>query len=129
MAFLLSGIFGPTPEYEIDNRNQVPPNDSADFVDLLESLVDAKVNRKGIVEVLKDGPCFYRAELQAIRRAQRSVNLEAYIYQKGAIGREYLEALTERARAGTQVNILLDAFGSGGLAVLSFDLCSKLAER
>ena len=113
-AFLLSGLFGPTPEYEIGNRNQVPLNDSADFVDLLESLVDAKVNRKGIVEVLKDGPCFYRAELQAIRRAQRSVNLEAYIYQKGAIGREYLEALTERARAGIHVNILLDAFGSGG---------------
>ncbi|HYK35067.1 phospholipase D-like domain-containing protein [Alloacidobacterium sp.] len=113
-AFLLSGVFGPTPEYEINNKNQLSPNSSAEFLGLLESLVDARANRKGMVEVLKDGPSFYGAELNAICHAQRSVNLEAYIFQKSTIGREYLEAVTERAKAGIHVNILLDAFGSGG---------------
>jgi hypothetical protein len=50
-AFLLSGIFGPTPQYEISNKHQLPSNNSTEFLDLLESLVDAKVNRNGIVEV------------------------------------------------------------------------------
>lgn len=127
-AFLLSGIFGPIPAYEVSNKNQLPSNDSAEFLELLESLVDARVNQKGIVEVLNDGPSFYPAELNAIRRAERSVNLEAYIFQKSTIGREYLEAITERARAGIQVNILLDAFGSGGTS-RAFVHCSNLAER
>jgi cardiolipin synthase A/B len=93
---------------------QVPPNDSPEFLKLLESLVDAKVNQRGTVKVLKNGPCFYGAELEAIRNAERSVNLEAYIFQKGSIGRKYLEAIAERARSGVQVNLLLDAFGSAG---------------
>lgn len=113
-AFVLSGIFGPIPEYEITNRDQLPPNDSSDFLNLLESLTDAKANRTGTLEVLKDGSCFYTAELETIRGASRSVNLEAYIFQKSAIGRQFLEVMTERARSGVQVNIVLDAFGSAG---------------
>src|SRR5258708_6690200 len=111
-AFLLSGIFGPTPKYEIANRDQLPSNDSPEFLALVESMVDAKVNRTGTLEVLKNGPAFYTAELDAIRNARRSVNLEAYIFQKSAIGSQYLEAMAERARSGVPVNVVLDAFGS-----------------
>ncbi len=114
-AFLLSGIFGPTPKYEIANRDQLPANDSPRFQVLVESMVDAKVNRAGTLEVLKNGPAFYTAELEAIRNARRSVNLEAYIFQKSAIGSQYLEAMAERARSGVAVNVVLDAFGSAGV--------------
>ena len=114
-AFLLSGIFGPTPKYEIANREQLPSNDSPNFLVLLESMVDAKVNRTGSLEVLKNGPAFYGAELEAIRDARHSVNLEAYIFQKSAIGSQYLEAMAERARSGVAVNVVLDAFGSAGV--------------
>jgi cardiolipin synthase len=113
-AFILSGIFGPIPNYEITNRDQLPRNDSSDFLNLIESLADAKINRTGDLDVLKNGPSFYAAELEAIRNARRSVNLEAYIFQKSEIGRQFLEAMTERARSGVQVNIVLDAFGSAG---------------
>ena len=65
-AFLLSGLFGPMPEYQINDRDQLPSSDSPEFLNLLESLVDAKVNDRGTVKVLKDGPCFYSAELEAI---------------------------------------------------------------
>src|ERR1700749_2619412 len=77
---------------------------------------DAKVNRTGALEVLKNGPAFYNAELDAIRNARRSVNLEAYIFQKSAIGTQYLEAMAERARSGVAVNVVLDAFGSAGVS-------------
>jgi cardiolipin synthase len=114
-AFLLSGIFGPTPKYDIVNRDQLPANDSPQFLVLVESMVDAKVNRTGSLEVLKNGPAFYTAELDAIRNARRSINLEAYIFQKSAIGTQYLAAMAERARSGVAVNVVLDAFGSAGV--------------
>ena len=43
---------------------------------------------------------FYSAELEAIRSAQKSVNLEAYIFQKGEVARRFVDAFAERARAG-----------------------------
>jgi cardiolipin synthase A/B len=115
VAFLLSGIFGPSPKYEIVNREQLPANDSPEFLLLLESMADAKVNRTGTLEVLKNGPDFYGAELEAIRNARSSVNLEAYIFQKSEIGKQYLEAMTGCARRGVAVNVVLDAFGSAGV--------------
>jgi len=113
-AAVLAGMFGPSPRYEIAKPEELPPNESEEFLALVESLSDAKINRRGSYEVLTNGPNFYPAELEAIRSATRSVNLEAYIFQKSKIGRMYLEALTERARAGVKVNIVLDAFGSAG---------------
>ena len=40
------------------------------------------------------------------------MNLEAYIFQKGVVTRRFVEALTERAKAGVKVNLVLDAIGS-----------------
>jgi len=116
VAYTLAGIFGPSPNYEIAARDQLPPNDSDKFLFLLESLVDAPINRTGRFEVLTNGPCFYPTELDAIRSARHSVNLEAYIFQRSEIGKLYLDALTERARAGVCVNVVLDAFGSASVS-------------
>lgn len=114
-AYTLAGIFGPSPNYDLVGRDQLPSNDSDAFLSLLESLVDAVVNRTGRFDVLTNGPAFYPAELDAIRSAKHSVNLEAYIFQHSEIGKLYLDALTERARAGVPVNVVLDAFGSAGV--------------
>jgi len=111
---LIGGLIGPMPKYELTDRNDLPPNDSERFLQVLEALSDAQVNRTGTLEVLTNGPSFYPAELDAIRNASQSVNIEAYIFQRGKIADQYLAALTERARAGVRVNLVLDAFGSAG---------------
>jgi len=113
-ALLLAGVFAPMPRYRIAGAHELPDIDSHAFLLLLESLVDAKVNRTGNLEVLANGPSFYPAELDAIRAAKRSVNLEAYIFQKGEISSQYIQAMAERAREGVQVNVVIDAFGSLG---------------
>jgi cardiolipin synthase len=113
-AYMLAGIFGPSPDYKLSSRDQLPGNGSDAFLNLIESLVDAPISRTGRFEVLSNGPTFYPAELEAIRSAQHSVNLEAYIFQRSEIGKLYLETLTERARAGICVNVVLDSFGSAG---------------
>ncbi len=115
-AYMLAGIFGPSPDYKIESGNELPANNSDSFLNLIESLVDAPVSRTGTFKVLANGPTFYPAELEAIRSARRSVNLEAYIFQRSEIGKLYLDALTDRARAGVRVNVVLDAFGSAGVS-------------
>lgn len=111
---ILGGLVGPVPRYKLTDKDELPENDSNRFLEIVEALTDAQLNRTGELEVLTNGPAFYPAELEAIRSAKQSVNLEAYIFQKGDIARQYLEAMTDRARAGVQVNVILDAFGSMG---------------
>lgn len=105
------GLFDPGLRYKISapTSEQI---DSEEFLFQLEALTDSKVNRAFAFEVLTNGPCFYEAELAAIAAARRSVNLEAYIFQKSEVGQRYVDALTERALAGVKVNIVLDALGS-----------------
>ena len=50
--------------------------------------------------------------LAAIRSAKKSINFETYIYWSGDIGREFAQALAERARQGVKVHVLLDWVGS-----------------
>lgn len=119
-AYMLAGIFGPSPNYDIVCRDELPANDSDKFLALAESLVDTPINRTGRFEVFTNGNNFYPAELDAIRNARRSVNLEAYIFQRSEIGHLYLDALAERARAGIRVNVVLDSFGSAGITRRSF---------
>jgi cardiolipin synthase len=111
---VLGGILGPTPSYKMTNARELPRNDSGRFLEVVSSLTDSKLNQTGKIEVLTNGNAFYPAELEAIRNAKHSVNLEAYIFQKGEIARQYVEALAERARAGVAVKVNLDAFGSAG---------------
>jgi len=111
-AYLLGGLIGSSPEYRIHGAQEMPANDSPEFINVLESLADAKANRTGDFEVFTNGPNFYPAALEAIRGAKRSVCLEAYIFHSSEIGRMYVDALAERARAGVEINVTLDAFGS-----------------
>ncbi len=108
---LLMALFAPVMRYQIDCF-EAPAIDSDKFLETLEALTDAQVNHHNHVTVLANGEKFYEAELQAIRGAVRSINLEAYIFKRGEISRRFLAALAERARAGVKVNLVLDAIGS-----------------
>ena len=50
----------------------------------------------------------------AIRHAQRHIHLATYILNDDTVGKRLLDLLVERARAGVQVRVLYDAFGSAG---------------
>ena len=123
---IVGGLAAPTLRYNICSTAPLQ-NESGQFLCVLEALTDAKANQNSSFEVLTNGDLFYEAELAAIGAAQKSVHLEAYIFDRGEIGRRYMEALTERARAGIQVKIVCDAFGSLGVNDRYFDdlICAK----
>ncbi|HKT52639.1 MAG TPA: cardiolipin synthase [Candidatus Angelobacter sp.] len=108
---LLMALFAPVMRYQLE-RFEAPPIDSEKFLKTLEALTDAQVNHHSKLKVFTNGEEFYKEELQAIRGATRSINLEAYIFQRGKLAQDFLAALAERARAGVKVNLVLDGLGS-----------------
>ena len=65
------------------------------------------------VRLLVDGAAKYQALLADIAAATKHVHLEYYIYEPDRTGTALRDALAERARAGVQVRLLVDAIGSG----------------
>jgi cardiolipin synthase len=61
---------------------------------------------------LVNGDRIFPAMLEAIRGAKKSITFETFIYWSGAIGKEFADALSDRARAGVKVHVLLDWLGS-----------------
>ncbi len=64
------------------------------------------------VKDLENGDEIFPAMLEAIRGARTNINFETYIYWSGEIGKQFADALAERARAGVKVNMLVDWAGS-----------------
>jgi len=63
-------------------------------------------------EALYNGDQIFPPMLQAIRSAKQSITFETYIYWSGDIGKAFADALSNRARAGVKVHVLLDWVGS-----------------
>jgi len=67
------------------------------------------------VTALQNGDEIFPSMLEAIRGAQQSITFETYIYWSGTVGQWFADALSERARAGVKVHVLLDWVGAGKL--------------
>jgi|HubBroStandDraft_1064217.scaffolds.fasta_scaffold01227_7 cardiolipin synthase A/B len=103
-------LFEPSVAYRIVCPTTAPRD--AAFAEHLATLCGAVRRRVDSIEVFSRGESFYEAELVAIRAATRSVHLEAYIFHTGRAADRFVQALTERARAGVKVRLTLDAFGN-----------------
>jgi cardiolipin synthase A/B len=64
------------------------------------------------VTALHNGDEIFPAMLEAIRGATVSITFETYVYWSGDIGKEFADALSERARAGVPVHVILDWAGT-----------------
>jgi cardiolipin synthase len=118
-GMLFLALFAPGLPYRI---SKAPAEDlhSPHFIQTLEALTQSPERDAGKTEVFTNGENFYAAQLAAIRQAKKSINLEAYIVAKGEITKQLADALAERARAGVQVNLLVDAIGAMTLSKDSF---------
>ncbi|BFG73347.1 phospholipase D-like domain-containing protein [Paraburkholderia terrae] len=63
-------------------------------------------------EVLLNGDEIFPSMLEGIASAQKTITFETFIYWSGAIGEQIAGALSEKARAGVAVHVLLDWVGS-----------------
>lgn len=66
------------------------------------------------VTLLYDGPQTMAAMTAAISAAKDHINLETYIFDQDEVGIRFAQLLIARQRAGVQVNIIYDSFGTIG---------------
>ena len=64
------------------------------------------------IKLYTEGDCLFEDMLAAIGQAQKQVWMETYIFADDEVGHSFAQALSERARAGVQVRLLVDALGS-----------------
>jgi cardiolipin synthase len=88
------------------------PVDSPQFRREIGNLLGPGIVEGNAVADFQNGAEIFPAMLEAIRSAQSSVDMETYIYWSGRVAREFVAALTERARAGVRVHVIADAVGS-----------------
>jgi len=86
------------------------------FLQTMHALTGAPLSSDNRVELLKNGVRIFPSMLAAIKAARKTINLEFYIYWDGDVGRTFAETLAERARAGVQVKVILDAVGSATMS-------------
>ena len=98
-----------SPTYGLDSAT---PLRSDEFLATMTGATGVSFIEGNRIALLNNGDEFYPAMLEAIRQARRSITVEAYIYWAGNIGQQFADAIAERARAGVEVKILLDAVGS-----------------
>ena len=97
------------PRYGLDHAFSVSDEE---FLPTMAGATGAALVKGSRIQVLNNGDEFYPAMLEAIQSAEVSINIEAYIYWDGAVGKRFANALASRAKSGVVVKILLDAVGS-----------------
>ncbi len=107
--FLIVTLFAPHIPYTLHTRLDCA---SAHFIHSLSNVLLSSVHHDSRFEVLTNAGQFYPAMLDAIARAERSVNMECYIFRPDETGRKFMAALMDRARAGVTVTLVVDAIGS-----------------
>ena len=96
-------------------RDGAPKVHDSTFRDLIALSTGMHLEPGNVVEQLLNGDGTYPRLWQDLRSAQRSITMQMYYAKPGAVADTLLAVLSERARAGVRVLLLLDAFGSQSL--------------
>ena len=104
---------------------QVSAVDSRQFRNEVSSMLGPTVLDGNSVQDFQNGGEYFPAMLEAIRHARRSIDLETYIYWSGEVSERFVKALSERARAGIPVHVLVDWIGA---SKMDEDVIARLRE-
>ncbi|HYC55095.1 MAG TPA: phospholipase D-like domain-containing protein [Candidatus Binatia bacterium] len=86
----------------------------ADLIPSLAGLTLSSAVAGNSVEVLENG-AFFDVLLEHMSKAQKTLHFETFLWKEGTLGQRVVEVMTERARAGVKVRVLVDANGCSGM--------------
>lgn len=66
------------------------------------------------LEILPDGVADFKRMMELIASAKKSIHFQTYILSNDEVGQSIIDALTQRAKEGVKVRLLLDAVGCHG---------------
>lgn len=103
------------PVRDAPRPSDVPAHDGPLDVGLLrrrlESLIGVPCTEGNAVRRLRNGDEIFAAMLDAIKAAEHTVDFLTYVYWTGRPAHWFADALSERAAAGVEVRVLIDAVG------------------
>jgi cardiolipin synthase len=67
---------------------------------------------EGHVQILTNGIETYEKLIESIQKAQRTIDLEYFIYRDDQVGKPITDVLIERAKSGVQIRFVRDGWGS-----------------
>jgi cardiolipin synthase len=102
----------PDPRVVGTSLHDAPAVTDAQFERMLELYTGTHIDPGNSVEQLLNGDGLYRTLLRDLGAARRTITLQMYYAKPGRVADEVATVLSERARAGVRVLLLLDAFGS-----------------
>lgn len=104
-----------TPAMEKIIRTPIETDYSVEAPQFLRSMgqqLHASTTQSNKVTALINGVQIFPAMLEAIRNASNSITFENFIWRSGNLSDKFIEALSERARAGVKVHCIVDSFGA-----------------
>lgn len=82
------------------------------FTNTMSGLLRAQIIGGNKIKELINGHQFYPEMLAAISNAQHTITFENFIWRSGQVSDRFIDALSDRARAGVKVHCIVDHFGA-----------------
>ena len=73
---------------------------------------NAYLTQNNDIEIFTDGKDMFRSLVKDIQHANKSVNVMTYILKDDKVGSALIDILTDKAREGVEVRLMMDALGS-----------------
>ena len=83
-----------------------------DMIHLNQLYGRAYYSQNNSVEFITDGRQMFDTMMQDIMSARETINIMFFIVKNDETGRQFIDALTQKAREGVEVRLLLDSMGS-----------------
>lgn len=85
---------------------------NSDMIKAIECMEYSPYRENAEVKVFFDGKELFDDVLESLKKAQKSINIEFYIFKNDDLGSKILDVLKEKAKAGVEVRLLYDSVGS-----------------
>ena len=104
---------------ELKNTN-IPSNDlknsnNYEIIKAVECMEYAPYRENNELQLFFDGKELFNEILDSLKKAEKSINIQFYIFKNDEIGSQILDILKEKAKAGVEVRLLYDSIGSRSL--------------
>jgi cardiolipin synthase A/B len=104
-------------DYNLDNHTAT----NKDIISMFLKLNKFLYTKNNKVSIYTDGNEFFNELLQEIKKAKKFINIQFYIFKDDTIGKEIINALTDKLKEGVEVRLLYDSVGSSKLSMKSFN--------
>ncbi|MGL5348711.1 MAG: cardiolipin synthase [Peptostreptococcaceae bacterium] len=111
-------VFKKYQDYLQDDKsfsNLVDNSKPVDIIRAIERIEYSPYRSNNQVELFFDGEELFEELIESLKKAEKTINIQFYIFKDDEIGSTILEVLKEKAMSGVEVRLLYDSVGSRSL--------------